>query len=344
MTKIRGAISGTYPFGEELILSIMDFKYGRSGKDIVKELFHKELLELINLQEQLGVFPIVSTGSFGIEDLIRPFTRSLSALKSYDQLGDLPINRFHYTNTFFRQPSLVQGLPAEGSVILEDIHTLSDGNSYSHEYLSGKQAKIILPGPVTFSSFIDSANQDQTRADLIEDAGSYLAAEVAKLPSQYVEIQFDEPTLVWDRVPRALRPAIVNAYEEITGSAKQKKTIVSTYFESCENIISFLLDLPVSGIGIDFLQTNILSISEQSFEGKVLQAGILDAQNYVPNSDGTLNTSNNSVYSKFIGSLLEFHPKELVITSTTGLEYLPRDIANQRLQQTANIINLVEEK
>ncbi|MHA2172879.1 MAG: hypothetical protein ACXAB7_23705, partial [Candidatus Kariarchaeaceae archaeon] len=127
MTKIRGAISGTYPFGEELILSIMDFKYGRSGKDIVKELFHKELLELINLQEQLGVFPIVSTGSFGIEDLIRPFTRSLSALKSYDQLGDLPINRFHYTNTFFRQPSLVQGLPAEGSVILEDIHTLSDG-------------------------------------------------------------------------------------------------------------------------------------------------------------------------------------------------------------------------
>ena len=206
MTSVRGAIAGTHPMGEELIQAILDFKYGRADKEPVKTIFQKELKDLIHLQEKLS-FPVVSTGSFGIEDLIRPFTRSLESLKSYDELGDLPINRWHFSNTFYRQPSLVSEFPNNATVLLNDTHSLTDENAYSHTYLEGKKAKIILPGPLSLSYLIDTSHDTvyQSQQDLILAAGRYLASEISTLPDQYVEIQFDEPNLVWDRIPRILR-------------------------------------------------------------------------------------------------------------------------------------------
>ncbi|MHA2251754.1 MAG: hypothetical protein ACXAD7_15425 [Candidatus Kariarchaeaceae archaeon] len=343
MTNIRGSLAGTHPLGEELIQAILDFKYGRAEKDKVKKLFHNELVALIRLQEDLEAFPMISTGNFGIEDLIRPFVRSLRSLRSYDQLGDLPINRYHFTNTFYRQPTIIEKLPNTASVILEDTHSLSDESSFSHDYLQGKQGKLVLPGPVSFSTLINRGSLYPDFGELIESSGRYLAAEISTLPAQYREIQFDEPSLVWDRIPRTLRPSILVAYEVIVKAAAGKNTIISTYFESCENILSFLLDLPVSGIGIDFRQTNILALSEHSFEGKILQAGLLDSQNFVPTDTGQLDTSKNNMHAKFASSLLEFNPQELIITSTTGLEYLPREIADQRLLQISEIVKLVQE-
>ncbi len=343
MPKIRGALSGFHPLGEELIQAILDFKYGRAGKDIVKGLFQKELTALIRLQEDLKEFPVLSTGSFGIEDLIRPFTRSLPALHSYEELGDLPINRIHFTNTFYRQPAIKEELPNTASVLISDVHSLSDENSYSHDFLSGKRGRIIIPGPVSFASLISKESNPYSKMeDLIEASGDYLAAELLTLPEQYVEIQYDEPSLVWERIPRTLRPAITSAYDKLSRVTDGKKTIISTYFESCENILSFLLDLPVSGVGVDFTKTNILSISDYSFAGKILQAGIVDAQNYIPNEEGELDNSINQLLANYVSGLNELNPDEIVVTPTTGLEYLPREIADQKLRQIADIVNIVK--
>ena len=90
MTKIRAALSGTHSLSEELIGKILDYKYGRDTIQPVQELFHEESAGLVLFQESAG-FPVVSSGFLGLEDLIRPFTRSLESFKSYHDLGDLPI-------------------------------------------------------------------------------------------------------------------------------------------------------------------------------------------------------------------------------------------------------------
>ncbi|OLS21700.1 MAG: 5-methyltetrahydropteroyltriglutamate--homocysteine methyltransferase [Candidatus Heimdallarchaeota archaeon LC_2] len=343
MTSIRGAVSGTHPFSELLIQSLLDYKYGRAEKSIVQEKFQIELNDLIRLQENLN-FPTISTGSFGIEDLIRPFTRSLSSFKSYHDLGDLPINRWHYTNTFYRKPELVSKFPEIPEVVNSDLHSLSDNNSYSHDYIHNKDSRIILPGPYSLIKLVHTKNSVYSSLDeAIIAAGEYLAKEVESLPSNYLEIQFDEPYFVWERVSRNLRDSISTAYDLLTSKCGNRKSIINTYFGDVSNIFSFLLDLPTSGFGVDFHHSNLVKISEYSLNNKILQAGIVDAQNFIPQTDGKLDRKQNKFYSKILSSLFELDPSEIVIASTTGLDYLPREIADEKLEQISDLVKSLRE-
>lgn len=347
MTKIRAALSGTHSLSEELIRKILDYKYGRDSITPVKELFHKESAELVLLQESAN-FPVVSSGFLGLEDLIRPFTRSLDSFKSYHDLGDLPIIRWHYTNTFYRQPTLVDKFPEDSRIILDDKHSLSGGSAYSHEAVKGNTSRIVVPGPFSLVSLVNRGDQEDIKSlypdlnALIEASGQFLAQELAKLPSNYVEIQFDEPALVWKNFSRQLRPSIKQAYEHIQSAVGNKKTIVNTYFENVMPVLKFLLDLPADGIGIDLIATNLVHLTTTSFEGKILQAGIINAENYVPTPTGDLNQSQTDFFAHLAESLVKLHPTELIVTTNTGLEYLPKPIADSCLQLLGNIVKEVE--
>lgn len=347
MTAIRGAISGTHPLSEELVRRILDFKYGRDTIEPVREFFQKELAELVSLQESAG-FPIISSGSLGLEDLIRPFTRSLGCFQSYEELGDLPIVRWHYTNTFYRKPRLVDKFSSDSSVILKDRHSLSGHSAYSHEALVGKASRIVIPGPVTLVSLIDAGFLDSTTppysdlSTLVEDAGRFLAQEVSKLPPDYKEIQFDEPVLVWKNVSRQLIPSFIKAYEHIKLAVGQKNVIVNTYFGNAMPILGLLLKLPVDGLGIDLLATNLTHLAAASFEGKILQVGILNAENYLPTQNGGLDQSQTRFYSHLAESLIDLNPDELILTSNTGLEYLPRPIADSCIWLLARLVKEVQ--
>ncbi len=345
LTVIRGALAGTHPLSEPLIQKILDFKYGRDLKNPVLGLFQQDLESLINLQQELG-FPLISSGSLGIEDLIRPFTRSLECLnRSYQNLGDLPIVRWHHTNTFYRRPSLVDKFPEDSRVLLEDTNFLSEKSAYSHEALASFPSRIIIPGPVSLVSLVDIDNQKvpyQSKSEIIVAAGAYLAQEIEKLPNHYEEIQLDEPVLSWQRFPRRLYSAIHQAYQVISSlNANDRRLIVNTYFEDITPILDFLLDLPVDGVGIDLIATNLTSLATKNFEGKILQVGIVDSQNYLPTSNGALDFSVTPYLVRIVQAMLTLNPDELIVTSNTGLEYLPRPIADAKLRLISRIIEEV---
>jgi methionine synthase II (cobalamin-independent) len=344
MTQIYGAISGIHPFSDEAIRKILDYKYKRVDISIVHNLFQSEFKQLEKLQQSLG-FPYRSSGLFGLEDLIRPFTRNLETFHQ-NEVADLPIVRYHYTNTFYREPVLVKKLPNQASVLVSDYNDLVNDNSYQHNLLANESARIILPGPISFISMISKNNNEVYRSDseLIEQTGEYLAKEIESLPPNYEQIQLDEPHAVWNRVNRTLRDSVTSAYEKIREKNPNRKLIINTYFESCANILPYLLDLPVDGIGIDFNATNILDISEYSLNDKILQAGIIDAQNFVLDESGKLDRSKNELYTSFAKGLLKFEPKELIISANTSLSYLPRVIADQKLEQISEITNKLKEE
>jgi methionine synthase II (cobalamin-independent) len=347
--NIRGAVSGTHPLSEELIHRLLDWKYGRNTKKPVEERLSQELNTFIDLQENIG-FPIISTGSMGLEDLIRPFTRGLKCLKSYQNIGDIPIVRWHYTNTFYRKPTLVERFPEDSNVILKDQHSLLNASSYFHEYVKEKESRIILPGPFTFVSLIEvKLDEKDTKVlypsfeELIEDAGRFLAQEIAKLPRNYREIQFDEPILVWQKIPRNLHDSIIKAYDHIKSRIKNTKTIVNTYFSDVVPVLKLLKKIPVNGFGIDFISTNPIHLTNESFDGKIIQAGLINSKNFVPSSDGILDQSRKRFYSHIIEALMELEPKELIVSSNTGLEYFPKVIADETLKYIANIIREVNQ-
>lgn len=343
MTEIRGVISGTHPFSEQLIQQILDYKYGRADKSAVKNLFHKELTDLLSLQKENG-FPITSNGSYGVEDLIRPFTRSLESVHSYKELGDLPIDRWHYTNTFYRKPELVNKFPDIPNVIKDDIHSLTDERTFSDKNYTDS-SRVILPGPYTLIKLIKFNNKQiyPSIEDAVIAAGEYLSREIGDLPDNVVEIQFDDPYLVWERVLRNTRSSIQDAYSAIKKSTS-RNLIVNTYFGDANPVFSLLLELPVDGIGIDFIETNLLSLSEYDLENKILQAGVIDSQNFVPDEKGELLVKNKKFLVNFVQSLYELQPKDILVSSNTGLDYLPQNIANQKIEQIGSLVDELKEE
>ena len=342
MTEIRGVLSGTHPFSEQLIQQIIDYKYGRADRSAVKNLFHKELTDLLLLQKEYD-FPVTSNGSFGVEDLIRPFTRSLDSVHSYKELDDLPIDRWHYTNTFYRKPELVKKFPDIPNVIKDDIHSLTEERTFSKKNYTDS-SRVILPGPYTLIKLI-KINSNQiypSIGDAVIAAGQYLSKEIRDLPDNVIEIQFDEPYLVWERVLRNVRSSILDAYSTIKKSTS-KKLIVNTYFGDANPAFSLLLELPVDGVGIDFINTNLISLSEYDLKNKILQAGVVDSQNFVPDGKGDLFVKNKKFMINFIHSLYELDPKEILVCSNTGLDYLPQNIANQKIKQIGSIVRDLKE-
>ncbi len=338
MMIVRGALSGTYPYSEEIILKIFDFKYGRDGIEPVKNLFEKELKELV-ARQIANSFPIISAGNLGIEDLIRPFTQELDCLHSFKNIGDLPINRWHYTNTFYRQPTLIAKFPKDSQVLLNGKHRW--GESYSHLYslIQKNDARTIVSGPYSLVMLInrDSTIYEKTE-DAIIDAGVMIAQEIASLPNNITEIQLDEPKFVWDSIPRGLRPSITKAYNSIREKNPSKTLIINTYFEDVSPILKFILSLPVDGVGIDFHSTNIFNISNFSFDNKIVQAGLIDSRNFIPDDSQGLDMSKLEFLILMSQAIANLNPKELIITSNTGFDLLPKPIADSYINFIAKIV------
>lgn len=345
MTNVRGSLVGSFPFSELLVQKVLDYKYGRSAVGPVQEQFNTELTDLITLQEE-SLFPVVTTGSFGVEDLLRPFTTTLETFtNSYQKIGDVPVTRWHNTNTFYRRPRLTQPLPEDPHVITQALHTLSGKSSYSHDAVEGKRKRLILPGPYTFASLVDlplgrADSPYDSFESWLEQVGYYLGKELATAGG-YEEVQLDEPALVWRRVPHDHRKSIVEAYKNIRGSVPDQKIIVHTYFGDANKVANLLLSLPVDGLGFDLRSTNLTHLAGLDLTGKVVQLGLVDSQNYIPNGDGQVIKENIPFLSSLVLSVQNLGASEVVVTPTTSLEYLPRPVAVEKVKTIAAIIQEV---
>ena len=70
---------------------------------------------------------------------------------------------------------------------------------------------------------------------------------------------------------------------------------------------------------------------------------MVDPQNFVPTPEGRLDTKNTNFLTNISRAVLNLNPGELVIGATTGLEYLPRKIADERLHQIHSIVSSLKE-
>ncbi len=94
-------------------------------------------------------------------------------------------------------------------------------------------------------------------------------------------IQFDEPILVTGSTSAQLT-ALQRAYEMIAAASGETKLLVQTYFDHVGDAYETLTQLPVDGIGLDFVRgrKSFDLIREYGFpEDKVLVAGIIDGRN-----------------------------------------------------------------
>jgi len=158
-------------------------------------------------------------------------------------------------------------------------------DEYTEARALGVNAKPVLLGPVTFlllGKTVLPHDESFDRLSLLDAILPVYVEAVRRLADAGAEwIQLDEPILVQDLSGGEL-DALKQAYAALAAARGNAKIIVQTYFDHVGEAYDTLVNLPVDGIGFDFLRgpENLHIIEKRGFPGdKVLVAGVIDGRN-----------------------------------------------------------------
>ena len=111
-----------------------------------------------------------------------------------------------------------------------------------------------------------------------------------------------------------------------------------TYFGDCSPILERLLDLEgISEIGVDFTQTSLDSIEKVNFGEKALGCGCVDGRN-------SLVETPEWIAEYCLEAVRTLDPSGLVILPSSELKYLPRTVADEKIQAIGKAVSVVKKR
>ncbi len=304
------------PRSEELIMAFRRFAEGRETYDGVVALARREASALIEMQRRLGMTYIVE-GQLLWHDILRPFAEHLEGVK----VG--PLTRWFDNNLFYKKPIIVSNLVRTTRILEKYVFT---------DLLKGVNWKLILPEPYTFYSL--SSNQSYTRwEDLVLDFAGIIVDELRSLEgSGPTLLQLSAPSLAEKRLDMDRVETVKEALRVIKNGFSGL-LMVHLFFHDASNAFPWILDAPLDIVGIDPFSTNPGKIRGYSFEG-ALAVGCVDSRNsYVESSEEI---------GAILSSTVEcVNAKSYHLTTNTDLEYLPRRVADAKIERLAAAYKLL---
>lgn len=170
---------------------------------------------------------------------------------------------------------------------------------------------------------------------------------------QIAWLQFDEPSLVYDMTEEDVK-LFHRIYDAVLPEAKQCKVLVQTYFGDVRDIYSDLVEMPFSGIGLDFIEGKETAslIEKYGFpKDKLLFAGLLNGKNIWKNHyEKTLTVlahlKKNGIQTVLSTSCSLLHvPYTLKHEEKLGKEYLSYfAFAEEKLEEIKELAGLAEQQ
>lgn len=261
-----------------------------------------------------------------------------------DQTVALEMTKWFDTNYHYLVPEFDAGSPYRA------------GNQPVERYLEaralvGGAAKPVLVGPVSF--VLLGKRHTKSISDHVDELLPLYVELLTDLAGAGADwVQIDEPCLVEDRSPEERR-LFERAYEVLAKAGP--RLLLQTYFGSLNDNWSTAVELPVAGIGLDFVRTpfNLRDLTARGFPAdKTLAAGVVNGRG-VWRSDlsaalATLETISAQVESDrlWIGpscSLLQL-PYDVQLEGDPESEELANlAFAEQRLDEIALLTKAVNE-
>lgn len=168
---------------------------------------------------------------------------------------------------------------------------------------------------------------------------------------QIAWIQFDEPSLVCDMTPKDLE-VFHKIYDAVLPSAKQCHVLLQTYFGDVRDAYFDLINMPFSGIGLDFIEgkETYHLIETYGFpQDKWLFAGLVNGKNIWKNHYGETLRILDALQKKGIQTVLSTSCSLLHVPYTIKHEtQLPQEylayfaFAEEKLVELAELKTLIE--
>jgi 5-methyltetrahydropteroyltriglutamate--homocysteine methyltransferase len=309
---MKTAVIGAYPKigdgpdAQELRRALHRRDRGEIGDADLDKVFDEVTRSAIGEIEGAGI-DVTNDGQIRWDDLLSPFARAWSGVEPG------PLERFYDNNTYFRQPIINGPIETDGRSLVRD-YTFAAG-------IAKRELKAAVPGPMTFATL--TAQDDHYRS--IEDrtlaAADAIAKEIAGLAAAGARmIDIEDPAVV--AAPKYIELAR-EAYTRLASAGHA--LALATYFFPPDAILESLASFPVAVIGIDVRSRDTTAFDRlDAFRTQYILLGVVDARNT------RLETADE--VARYAERALKLVPQErLRLTTTTSLEYLPRDVARAKL-------------
>jgi len=249
---------------------------------------------------------VINDGQVRWDDLLAPFARAWSGCDRG------PLERFYDNNTYFRQPVITGPITTEGRTLVRDFE-------FARGVARG-QLKAAVCGPLTFATLAEDRHyrslEDRTLA--VADA---IAAEIRGLGvAGATLVDIEEPALVAHPEHFALARAAIERL-----AVAGVPLALQTYFFPADPLLDALAAFPVAQVGVDVRSRDTRALERLNALRQTVVLGIVDARNTRIETESEL--------VKVIEAALKQVPADyLWLAPTTGLEYLPHDVAVQKLK------------
>ena len=294
---------GIYPRSEAVVSATRDLDRGRTTREAVDQQYDSDLTDFIDAQKQAGL-DYLSDGLLRWQDLFRPLVESSEGLK----VG--PLVRWFDNNAFLRTPEAVGSPALNGS-----LPAVFDTRSRLSE-----PRMATLPSPLLFSR-VAATHGDRNQL-MLDIADKLLRPLAGKLVSEgYSLIQLQEPWLAYHGIDKADVKPFSESIRLIT-EGLGATTVLHTYFGDAAPWAELLRELPVSAVGVDFVETNVEALGSNWKVGIV--AGCLNGRNSLVESTGAI--------VEFVNRLADaLDPPDIYLSSNSDLEFLPQTVARQKV-------------
>lgn len=300
--------------------AITSFVNGKISRDELAKVEDEVTVEVIQEQAEAGI-DIVTDGQIRWDDGQTPIARGLEGFT----VTETGLIRYFDTNTYYRQPVVEGPIRWKGPILLRDLE-FALGNS-------SRPVKAALTGPLTLARLSLDRHYGDLAA-LVGDLARALNAEARSLEEGGAAIvQFDEPALVRSKEDA---PLFAEAAPVLLEGLKGKKALY-TYFGAADGILPTLLESGFDILGLD------LATEEKNWDlldtvefPLALAAGIVDGRN-------TRLETPEDVAGR-VRRLLERLPADrLYLNPSTGLEFLPRERARQKMEHLVQGVRMVQQ-
>jgi 5-methyltetrahydropteroyltriglutamate--homocysteine methyltransferase len=316
MTQIITTNAGSYPrvgdSSRQQALRRATEKLQRGG--ITQEEFRavedQTVQEVIQEQVEAGI-DTVTDGQIRWIDPISHLCRSLTDVEIKGLL------RLYDTNFYFRQP-VVKGIPKRNGPIFREDFLFAKSKS-------SRPVRPVLTGPYTLSrlSLAKGITQDQLLQALTELVGLEIS-ELAGAGAQ--TLQVDEPELL--RHPEDLSK-FAQVVTALNGQKGKAKLVFHFSFGDITPLFERLSSFPIDILGVDLTYAPKLLASMRTAP-RPLQLGVIDARNTKLEDPKAV----SEVLRPFLKS---YSHAELYLSPSTGLEFLPRQRAFEKLQRLSQV-------
>jgi 5-methyltetrahydropteroyltriglutamate--homocysteine methyltransferase len=282
--------------------------------------------EVRSVEDQVAAEVLAEQAAAGIDIVTDGLVRWYDPVSHTARtLGGVTVDgllRFFDTNFYFRQPVVLDRITRTRPIVTGE-YVLAVGRSI-------RPVKVVLTGPCTLAraSLVRTSAYPSTEA-LVLAYAEVLATEVTYLAAAGARhLQIDEPAVL--RAPGDL-PLLARALETIAAAKHGIELTLATYFGDAAPLLAALQELPVDVLAVDLVSGP--DLADRLLDGgsaKRVALGLLDGRS-------TRLEDVAALAPRLERLLAALPPGPHYLTTSCGLEYLPRAAARRKLERLSEI-------